>query len=144
MRTLDTGLPEAAEPPSRRPLVVTAVAGFLIGSTVLGLLWALSGVHAGALEDARAACDTLDRAGTLPDTTSDATDRITTPRLSPETLHRVTAARELAAAAAETNATYQPLADHMDGISRMVFSLHFNDLSGQRHVVQAAQLCAQL
>ncbi|MFD9892065.1 hypothetical protein ACFWY9_22205 [Amycolatopsis sp. NPDC059027] len=56
----------------------------------------------------------------------------------------MTAARELSAAAAEVDPAYQSLADHIDGVSRMVFSLHFNDLSGQRHLVQAEQLCARL
>jgi hypothetical protein len=134
---------EAAPPQSRRMLVLCAVAGFVLGGGVLGLLWSLSGVHAGALDDALAACQALDRVGELPDTSRDAQPSLT-PGLTPERLHRMTAARELSAAAAQVNAAYQPLADHIDGISRMVLSLHFNDISGQRHVVQAQEICGRL
>ncbi|WP_284749988.1 hypothetical protein [Amycolatopsis sp. RTGN1] len=134
---------KAAPPQSRRMLVLCAVAGFVLGGGVLGLLWGLSGVHAGALDDALAACQALDRVGELPDTSRDAQPSLT-PGLTPERLHRMTAARELSAAAAQVNATYQPLADHIDGVSRMVLSLHFNDISGQRHLVQAQELCGRL
>jgi hypothetical protein len=130
-------------PPSRRLLVVCAVAGFVLGGSVLGLLWGLSGVHAGALEDAVAACQALDRVGELPDTSRDAQPALT-PGLSSERLHRMMAARELAAAAAQVNANYQPLADHIDGVSRMVLSLHFNDISGQRHLTQAKEICGRI
>jgi len=159
MRTVDTGTgtgpdfdeapaesDEVAAPapaPSRRMLVLATAAGFVLGSGVLGLLWGLSGVHAGALEDAVAACQALDRVGTLPDTSRDAQPSLT-PGLTTERLHRMTAARELSAAAAQVNATYQPLADHIDGVSRMVLSLHFNDISGQRHLVQAKEICARI
>jgi hypothetical protein len=129
--------------PSRRMLVLATVAGFVLGSSVLGLLWALSGVHAGALEDAVAACQALDRVGELPDTSRDAHPSLT-PSLSSERLHRMTAARELSAAAAQVNQNYQELADHIDGVSRMVFSLHFSDLAGQRHLVQAKEICARI
>jgi hypothetical protein len=134
---------EAAPARSRRMLVLCAVAGFVLGGGVLGLLWGLSGVHAGALDDALAACQALDRVGELPDTSRD-TQPSLTPGLTPERLHRMTAARELSAAAAQVNAAYQPLADHIDGVSRMVLSLHFNDISGQRHLVQAQELCGRL
>ncbi|WP_181773081.1 hypothetical protein [Amycolatopsis pittospori] len=130
--------------PSRRPQVVTAVAGFVIGAGVLGMLWALSGVNAGALEDAQDACQALARVGTIPDTTDSAPEERTVPVLAPEVLHRMTAARELSAAAAAANDTYRPLAEHIDGVSRMVFSLHFNQIAGQRHLAQAEQLCTQL
>jgi hypothetical protein len=160
MRTVDPGTGTDAEPDfdespteseevkavpaqSRRMLVLCAVAGFVLGGGVLGLLWSLSGVHAGALDDALAACQALDRVGELPDTSRDAQPSLT-PGLTPERLHRMTAARELSAAAAQVNAAYQPLADHIDGISRMVLSLHFNDISGQRHVVQAQEICGRL
>ncbi|WP_328645651.1 hypothetical protein OHS58_38320 [Amycolatopsis sp. NBC_00348] len=133
----------APAPPSRRLLVLCAVAGFVLGGGVLGLLWGLSGVHAGALDDALAACQALDRVGDLPDTSRD-TQPALTPGLTPERLHRVTAARELSAAAAQVNENYQPLADHIDGVSRMVLSLHFNDISGQRHLVQAREICARI
>lgn len=137
-----TGEPVEAQP-SRRLPVLCAVAGFVVGASVLGLLWGLSGVHAGALEDAQAACQALDRVGEIPDTTQSSTPT-RTQGLSTERLHRMTAARELSAAAAAVNSVYQPLADHIDGVSRMVFSLHFNDISGQRHVVQAQELCARV
>lgn len=134
---------EAAPPQSRRMLVLCAVAGFVLGGGVLGLLWGLSGVHAGALDDALAACQALDRVGELPDTSRDAQPSLT-PGLTSERLHRVTAARELSAAAAQVNATYQPLADHIDGVSRMVLSLHFNDVSGQRHLTEAKEICGRI
>ncbi|MFI5583566.1 hypothetical protein ACIA5G_00905 [Amycolatopsis sp. NPDC051758] len=139
----ETGEVTAGPPPSRRMLVLCAVAGFVLGGGVLGLLWGLSGVHAGALDDALAACQALDRIGELPDTSRDAQPSLT-PGLSGERLHRMTAARELAAAAAQVNATYQPLADHIDGVSRMVLSLHFNDISGQRHLVEAKEICGRI
>ncbi len=139
----ESGEVEAPPPQSRRMLVLCAIAGFVLGGGVLGLLWGLSGVHAGALDDALAACQALDRVGELPDTSRDAQPSLT-PGLTPERLHRMTAARELSAAAAQVNATYQPLADHIDGVSRMVLSLHFNDISGQRHLVQAQELCGRL
>jgi len=147
VRTGDEAVTQTGEPveapPSRRPLVLCAVAGFVVGSSVLGLLWGLSGVHAGALEDAKAACEALDRVGDIPDTTQSA-NPARTPGLSTERLHRMTAARELSAAAAAVNSAYQPLADHIDGVSRMVFSLHFNDISGHRHLAQAQELCARV
>ncbi|WP_103355092.1 hypothetical protein [Amycolatopsis sp. CA-128772] len=130
-------------PPSRRLLVLCAVAGFVLGGSVLGLLWGLSGVHAGALDDAVAACQALDRVGELPDTSQDAQPSLT-PGLTSERLHRMMAARELSAAAAQVNANYQPLADHIDGVSRMVLSLHFNDISGQRHLTQAKEICGRI
>ncbi|MBE8518059.1 hypothetical protein ILP97_11170 [Amycolatopsis sp. H6(2020)] len=158
MRTVDPGTGTDADPdfdesseeaevkpppPSRRLLVLSAVAGFVLGGSVLGLLWGLSGVHAGALEDAVAACQALDRVGELPDTSRD-TQPSLTPSLSSERLHRMMAARELSAAAAQLNANYQPLADHIDGVSRMVLSLHFNDISGQRHLTEAKEICGRV
>ena len=158
MRTVDPGTGTDADPdfdesseeaeakpppPSRRLLVLCAVAGFVLGGSVLGLLWGLSGVHAGALEDAVAACQALDRVGELPDTSRD-TQPSLTPSLSSERLHRMMAARELSAAAAQVNANYQPLADHIDGVSRMVLSLHFNDISGQRHLAEAKEICNRI
>ncbi|MBE1499481.1 hypothetical protein H4696_006581 [Amycolatopsis lexingtonensis] len=159
MRTVDTGTgtdaapdfeespAESGEPtapqPSRRLLVLCAVAGFVLGGSVLGLLWGLSGVHAGALDDAVAACQALDRVGELPDTSRDAQPSLT-PGLSAERLQRMTAARALSAAAAQVNANYQPLADHIDGVTRMVLSLHFNDISGQRHLAEAKEICGRI
>lgn len=144
MQTSDTESDRELTEPSRRPLVVTAVAGFAIGAGVLGMLWALSGVDAGALEDAQDACQALARVGTIPDTTGSDSDLRSVPVLAPEVLHRMTAARELSAAAAAADDTYRPLAEHIDGVSRMVFSLHFNQISGHRHLVQAEQFCARL
>ncbi|WP_410607359.1 hypothetical protein [Amycolatopsis sp. lyj-109] len=158
MRTVDPGTGTDADPdfdesseeaesksppPSRRLLVLSAVAGFVLGGSVLGLLWGLSGVHAGALDDAVAACQALDRVGELPDTSRDTRPSLT-PSLSSERLHRMMAARELSAAAAQVNANYQPLADHIDGVSRMVLSLHFNDISGQRHLTEAKEICGRI
>ncbi|MFB9687108.1 hypothetical protein [Amycolatopsis plumensis] len=156
MRTVDPGTGTDADPdfdepsdestsppPSRRLLVLSAVAGFVLGGSVLGLLWGLSGVHAGALEDAVAACQALDRVGELPDTSRD-TQPTLTPGLSSERLHRMVAARELSAAAAQVNANYQPLADHIDSVSRMVLSLHFSDASGQRHLSEAKEICGRI
>ncbi|MDS0132896.1 MULTISPECIES: hypothetical protein [unclassified Amycolatopsis] len=158
MRTVDPGTGTDADPdfdepseeaevkpppPARRLLVLCAVAGFVLGGSVLGLLWGLSGVHAGALDDAVAACQALDRVGELPDTSRD-TQPSLTPALSGERLHRMVAARELSAAAAQVNANYQPLADHIDGVSRMVLSLHFNDISGQRHLTEAKEICGRI
>ncbi|SEB42720.1 hypothetical protein SAMN04489727_1649 [Amycolatopsis tolypomycina] len=158
MRTVDPGTgtdadpdfdapsPESespSPPPSRRLLVLCGVAGFVLGGSVLGLLWGLSGVHAGALDDAVAACQALDRVGELPDTSREAHPALT-PGLSPERLHRMVAARELSAAAAQINANYQPLADHIDGVSRMVLSLHFSDISGQRHLTEAREICGRI
>ena len=156
MHTVDPGTGTEADPdfdeapagvstpgPSRRLLVLCGVAGFVLGGSVLGLLWGLSGVHAGALEDAVAACQALDRVGELPDTSQDRQPALI-PGLTSERLHRMMAARELSAAAAQVNANYQPLADHIDGVSRMVLSLHFNDISGQRHLAQAQEICARI
>jgi hypothetical protein len=139
----ETGEVVAPVPRPRRMLVLSAVAGFVLGGGVLGLLWGLSGVHAGALDDALAACQALDRVGELPDTSRDAQPSLVQ-GLTPERLHRMTAARELSAAAAQVNATYQPLADHIDGVTRMVLSLHFNDVSGQRHLAQAREICGRI
>jgi hypothetical protein len=141
--TDETSPVPAAVTPSRRLLVLCSVAGFLVGSGVFGLLWALSGVHAGALEDARAACEALDRVGEIPDTSGSSTPTLTL-AISPQRMHRMIAARELAAAAAQVDNSYQPLADRMNGVSRMVLSAHFNDASGQRDLVQAQSLCAQI
>jgi hypothetical protein len=144
MQTSDAESDRESAEPSRRPLVFTAVAGFVLGAGVLGMLWALSGVNAGALEDAQDACQALSRVGSIPDTTGSGADDRSVAMLAPEVLHRMTAARELSAAAAAANDSYRPLAEHIDGVSRMVFSLHFNQIAGQRHLVQAEQLCAQL
>jgi hypothetical protein len=141
---LDAGIPAEEHKPWKRPLVLGAVVGFLIGSTVIGILWGASGMHAGANDDAIAACTALARAGDLPTTVDGAGQVTTTALLATGVLHRITAARELASAAAEANRAYRELADHIDSVSRMVISLHFNDPSGHRHLEQARQICARI
>lgn len=122
---------------SRRPLVVAGVVGFLIGLLVMGLLWAGASSGNGATEDARAACGALDRAGQLP------TGYVSQAVLAPGVVQHITAARDLAAAAAEQNPVYEDLAEHLDGVSRMVISLNFADPAGRRHLTLAQQLCAR-
>lgn len=129
---------------SRRPLVLGAVTGFVIGSGLIGVLCGVSGIHAGANDDALAACAALDRTGPLPVTADGDGQVVSTTLLATGVLHRITAARDLAIAAAEANPNYQALADHIEGVSRMVISLHFNDPSGHRHLEQAKQLCARI
>ncbi|MFE0314064.1 hypothetical protein ACFW0G_43015, partial [Amycolatopsis sp. NPDC058986] len=99
MRAMDGQPPgsPAANTPSRRPLVLAALAGFALGGGVFGLLWALSGVHAGALEDARAACGALDRVGSIPDTTRSGSGRSPTAQ-APRPLHPMHPPRALEAA----------------------------------------------
>lgn len=78
--------------------------------------------------------------GELPVTIS----RSQTGLLAPGLSHQVTAARELAASAAEANKNYQELSNHVDAVSRMVISLHFNETAGHRHLEQAKQICARI
>jgi hypothetical protein len=124
--------------------VLGGVAGFVIGSTLIGILWGVSGSGAGANADAVAACAALARSGDLPLTTEGDGKIFGTALLDAGLLQRISAARDLAAAAADANPNYQELADHIDGVSRMVISLHFNDLSGHRHYERAKQLCARI
>jgi hypothetical protein len=123
---------------SRRPLVVAGVVGFVVGLLVMGLLWAGASSGSGATEDARAACGALHRAGPLPSTF------VSQAVLAPGVIQHITAARDLSAAAAAQNPVYQDLADHLDGVSRMVISLNFADPAGRRHLTQAQQLCAHV
>ncbi|GAB2980542.1 hypothetical protein LWP59_00750 [Amycolatopsis acidiphila] len=123
---------------SRRPLVVAGVVGFLVGLLVMGLLWAGSGSGSGATEDARAACGALGRAGSLP------SGYVSQAVLGPGVVQHITAARDLSAAAAAQNPAYQDLADHLDGVSRMVISLNFADPAGRRHLTLAQQLCTHV
>ncbi|GHF59042.1 hypothetical protein FHX82_000395 [Amycolatopsis bartoniae] len=123
---------------SRRPLVVAGVAGFLIGMLVMGLLWIGATSSSPAADDARAACKALERAGTLP------SGYVSQAVLAPGVVRRITAARDLSAAAADQNPVYQELADHLDGVSRMVISLNFADPAGRRHLTLAQRLCAQV
>lgn len=123
---------------SRRPLVIGGVVGFAIGLLVMGLLWAGASSGSDATADARAACGALGRAGTLP------AGFVSQAVLAPGVVQHITAARDLSAAAAAQNPVYQELADHLDGVSRMVISLNFADPAGRRHLAQAQQLCAHV
>ncbi|KAA9166834.1 hypothetical protein FPZ12_001145 [Amycolatopsis acidicola] len=128
-----------AEPArGRRPLVLAGAAGFAVGAVVIGLLWTVSGGGNGPAQDARAACASLDRAGPLPNAyVSQAT-------LAPGVIQHITAARDLSAAAAAGSPLYEQLADHLDGVSRMVISLNFADPAGQSHLARAHELCARV
>ncbi|WP_236790165.1 hypothetical protein [Amycolatopsis sp. GM8] len=138
MRT-DEGNVAPDEPvASRRPLVFAGAVGFLLGLLVMGLLWAGASSGSGATEDARAACGALDRAGALP------AGFVSQAALAPGVIQHITAARDLSAAAAAQNSAYEDLADHLDGVSRMVISLNFADPSGRRHLTLAHQLCGRL
>ncbi|MEU4669897.1 hypothetical protein AB0F91_18400 [Amycolatopsis sp. NPDC023774] len=133
--------PEPAER-SRRPLVLAATAGFTIGILITGLLWGLSGQRGGANVDAAAACDAFNRAGHLPDTTS-GYDATAFTRLADDAAHRMTAAYELAQAAAAFDGQYQPLAQSLAGVNGMVLSGRFDSRSGQDDIIRVQQLCAR-
>lgn len=127
---------------TRRPLVLAAVAGFVLGCCVLGLLWALSGQRGGANDDALAACQSLHRAGRLPDTTG-GYDAAAFTRISDDNVHRVTAASELAQAAADSDGRYQPLAQSLGTVNKMVLTSRFDSVAGQAAVITVQQLCAR-
>jgi hypothetical protein len=127
---------------SRRPLVVAGIAGFLIGSGVLGVLWAASGVQISSGQDASAACAAFDRIGTLPGPTGNDTP-LGGSVLEPGVIHRMTAARELSAAAAEANPAYQTLSDDIEGVNDMISNLRFNDPAGQQALAAAKQFCTR-
>lgn len=101
------------QPVARGVLVLAVTAGFTVGGCVVVLLWALSAAAATsyAARDARDACAALERVGDLVPGVADAGP------YSPGLLHRVGAARELAAAAASDSDLYLDLADHIDGVS---------------------------
>jgi hypothetical protein len=145
-----SALPPGAETPaedprpSRRPLVLGGVAGFVIGSTLIGILWAVSGPGAGANADAVAACAALARASDLPLTMAGDGRVVGTTLLDAGLMKRISAARDLAASAAAVDSDYEELAEHMDGVNRMVISLHFTDPAGHRHYELAKQMCARL
>ena len=122
-----------------RGQVLAGVIGFVLGGSVLGTLWALSGSETGPAADARAACAALERIGTLPDP---AEGRLSGRNLAPGTLDRLAAAKSLAEAAAELQPAYAPLADHVDGVHRMVVSLNF-DAGGRWHLSQATEICSR-
>lgn len=134
-------LPEA-DTRARRPLVVAGLVGFLIGSGVLGVLWAASGVQISSSEDASAACAAFTRIGPLPGPTGNNTP-LGGSVLGPGVIHRMTAARELSAAAAEANPTYQTLSDDIEGVNDMISNLRFADPAGQHALAEAKQLCAR-
>ena len=133
----------SAAPAARRLLVLCAIIGFVLGGGVVSLLWSLSGVHAGANVDAKAACDALARVGEIPDNSIPGASLRVKP-VTDDRLRRMAAARELAAAAAAADSTYKPLFDHLDVASRMVLALQFSDVEGQRNLRQARELCAQI
>lgn len=120
---------------SRRPLVLAGTAGFLLGVLVMGLLWLATSSGSDATEDARAACASFGRAGPFP------AGYVGPDAVEPGTIQHVTAARDLAAAAADANPAYQDLADNLDGVSRMVISLNFADPAGRRHLALAKAEC---
>ncbi|HEV7978056.1 hypothetical protein [Amycolatopsis sp.] len=142
--SLDSGAVPEEVRPLRRPMVVGGLAGFAVGATLIGVLWGVSDAHAGANEDAVAACEALDRSGDLPVTVEGDGKVVGAALLGDGLVSRISAARELAASAAAANPNYQELADHIDSVARMVISLHFNDLSGHRHYEQAKQICARI
>lgn len=129
--------------PSRRRVVAAGIAGFVLGGVVLGVLWAVSGAHAGASDDAKAACAALDRVGDVPNTVGTKTG-VTDIALTQDRLHRMTAARELADAAATDDVTYADLSANMDQVSRMVLSVRFDDPAGQRALAQVQEICTRL
>jgi hypothetical protein len=150
VNTLDTAdatgragevLPEA-DSRARRPLVIAGVVGFLIGSGVLGVLWAASGTQISSGQDASAACAAFDRIGTLPGPTGNNTP-LGASVLGPGVVHRMTAARELSAAAAEANPAYQALSDDIEGVNDMISNLRFSDPAGQHALSEVKQLCAR-
>ncbi|MBB4687043.1 hypothetical protein [Amycolatopsis jiangsuensis] len=137
-----TTAPSRSVPTSRRPLVFAAVAGFVLGVCVVGLLWTLSGQRGGADEDAAAACDAFSRAGRLPDTTG-GYDAAQFTRLADDAVDRVAGATALAKAAAAFNDTYQPLARSLENVNRMVLRSRFDDRVAQADVIRVQQLCAR-
>ncbi|MDT8910305.1 hypothetical protein [Amycolatopsis sp. PS_44_ISF1] len=126
----------------RRPLVLATVAGFVLGLCVLGLLWTLSGQRGGANDDALAACQSLHRAGRLPDTTGGYSAAAFT-RISDDSRHRVTAAYELAQAAADSDGRYQPLAQSLGTVNQMVQASRYDSVAGQSAIITVQQLCAR-
>ncbi|SFA84859.1 hypothetical protein SAMN05216266_101825 [Amycolatopsis marina] len=127
-----------APPTGRGKLVLAALCGFAVGSGALGLLWGLSASTDGPAADARAACAALERVGELPAPTEGPASSALTQGVLP----RILAARELAAAAAEFRPQYRELADHLDGVSRMVVSLNLADEGGRWHLSEARKHCA--
>jgi hypothetical protein len=125
----------------QRPLALAGIAGFAIGCALIGVLWTSSGVQTTSVDDARAACSALTRLGDLPK--SGEKIPLGSPVLADGVEHRMTAARELAAAAAEENPAYQALSDDIAGVNTMVSNLHFDDPTGQQSLAHAKQLCAR-
>ncbi|MCU1685508.1 MAG: hypothetical protein JWQ81_6247 [Amycolatopsis sp.] len=125
----------------RRPLVLAAVAGFVLGCGLIGVLWNVSGVQTSSVDDAQAACSALYRLGDLP--TPGQKIPLGAPVLADGVEHRMTAARELAAAAAEQNPAYRALSDDISDVNTMVSNLRFDDPRGQASLAHAKQLCAR-
>lgn len=148
MSTVDTPpLPDGDQrerpvPAARRRLVLAAVAGFVLGACVIGLLWTLAGQRGGADEDAAAACSAFYRAGRIPDTTGGAGAAQFT-RMADDSVDRIAAAFSLAKAASAFNSTYQPLAQSLGNVNLMVASGRFDDRGAQADVIRVQELCAR-
>jgi len=136
----DQSAETAPEPSARRPIVLAVVVGFVLGASVLGLLWGLSGQRAGANVDAAAACAAFSRAGRIPNTVGGAGAAQFT-RMSDDAVHRVAGAAELAKAAATFDGGYQPLAQSLGTVNQMVASGRFDNAAAQADVMQVQQLC---
>lgn len=135
--------PEMPPRPSRRRLATAGFAGFALGCVVLGVLWAVSGSHVGASDDAKAACAAFARVGQLPDTSGSRTG-IGDLALTQDRLHRMNAARELADAAATDDVAYSSLSRAMDEVANMVVSVRFDDPEGHRALAQVQEICTRL
>ncbi|MGA6165933.1 hypothetical protein [Amycolatopsis magusensis] len=122
-----------------RGQVAAGVGGFVLGAAVVGLLWVLSGTETGPAADARAACAALERIGDLPEPGD---GQLSGSDLPPGTLDRLAAAKSLSEAAADVQSAYVALADHIDGVHRMVVSLNF-DAGGRWHLSQATAICGR-
>ncbi|SNY52453.1 hypothetical protein [Paractinoplanes atraurantiacus] len=126
--TTMTGLPSyEQETPRRRtgslPLLLTGLAGLLVGALIVGVVWAasssLGGDKSNAAADVRASCDILDR---LPGTwTRESFDLANTNRLA--------AAYALAASAAKDDTRYQTLAETEQAAHQASLSFQFDILS---------------
>jgi hypothetical protein len=113
-------------------VVIALVAGVVVGAAGVGAAWLVSSSTdgSGAASDARMACQTLDRVGTVD------------LNVSKSQIGRIRAAKELAAAAAEADRRYLPLSEKATSIERgmVVFDLEVVN-SG---ISQARGVCADL
>ncbi|MEU8816771.1 hypothetical protein [Actinoplanes sp. NPDC048796] len=128
------------EAPRRRtgylPLLLTGLAGLLVGALIVGVVWAasasLGGTESDADADARASCEILDR---LPGTwTRESFDLATTNRLA--------AAFALAAAAAKQDSRYQTLAEAEQNAHQAALTFQLDLLSIR--VREARNACDKL